>query len=83
MISARQQQIETYINIYKSLHNVKPKLVNFNELSDEEIDVMLEQISLENEIYWAGYSSNDLELAYDMGAVDEEQAILWAKDMNN
>ena len=40
-LTGRQLDIECYINMYKSTHNVKPYHINFSSLSDEEIQQLI------------------------------------------
>lgn len=78
----RQNQIETFINIYKSINNVKPRWIDFSTIPDEELDNMVENISEENRVLLDGYSPEDLIIAYSLGAMDSRTAIQWAVDMN-
>lgn len=79
----KEIQIECYVNLYKSVYNIKPRYINFNEITDEELDVMIHDISAENDIMLDGFCESDIEHSFDLGAATRAQAIEWSKEMNN
>jgi len=52
-MSARQETIECYYNVYKSLHGVKPRYIDFSVMTDKQVDEAMSRLSIENNEYWA------------------------------
>ncbi len=52
-MSPRQETIECYYNVYKSLHGVKPRWIDFDTMSDQQVDEAMSRLSIENNQYWA------------------------------
>lgn len=49
-MDSRTLQIEHIYNLYKSVHNFKPRHIDFDAMSDDELDIMAAKLAVENEI---------------------------------
>lgn len=78
----RQQLIESHYNIHKDIHGIKPRWINYDEYSLEQLIELVESICNERdrEIKASAQELEDaVKLAMSYGAKDREQALEWLK----
>jgi hypothetical protein len=51
MTDERQLTIEIYHNVYKSLHGVRPKYIDFSSMTDREVDDAMERLAKDNKAH--------------------------------
>ena len=82
-----------YSDVYKSIHGIRPRWVNFSELTEEQIESELEQLYIEaeeslkreNELQEQAAHQFEMQLQSLLmdGAKDREMAIRWMHESEN
>lgn len=91
-LSRKEQLVASHYDFYKDVHGVRPRWMNYDEMSEEDLELALEQLSRESEIQRAAEEEierekiqnfevtiNDLLRA---GAKSREMAISWLHEAN-
>jgi hypothetical protein len=86
-MTARQELIGMYSDSYKDAHGIRPRWMNFDGMSDEEIEAgITENCRIANENYeqeqiWANEKVEEfkqlVQRTIEMGANDETTALRW------
>jgi hypothetical protein len=89
-LTDKQMNIECYHNIYKSIYGVRPRHIDFDALSIEDLDLAIDDLDKIQEAHnrqeaddKRGYSLEDIEVMIACGAQDQRQAIQWARQANH
>lgn len=92
-LSRKEQLAATHYDFYKDVHGVRPRWMNYDEMSEEQIEAELESLSKQSEIQAReeaiahAKASEDVEhviLNLQMsGAKSRAMAIKWLHEANN
>lgn len=92
-MSRKEQLAASHYDFYKSVHGVRPRWIDYDKCSEEELEVMMDQLSAENDIVMAQEAKlqakaiDEFELRVATlkasGAKSREQAIDWIKQSEN
>jgi hypothetical protein len=86
-MSRRDQLAATHYDFYKDVHGVRPRWMNYDEMSEQDLESELDDLSKQAEVVWAEekrqqddaivrFESRIVDLI-DTGAGDRETAIRW------
>lgn len=92
-MSRKEQLAASHYDFYKSVHGIRPRWIDYDKCSEEELEVMMDQLSAENDIVMAQEAKlqakaiDEFELRVATlkasGAKSREQAIDWIKQSEN
>lgn len=84
---AREMNIECIINLYKSIHGIKPRWMDFDSMSDQELEDYLQRLGRESEeqLEFEAAQAEQARIRFDahiMGmmedyGIDRETALRW------
>lgn len=93
-MSRKEQLAASHYDFYKSVHGIRPRWINYDDCSEEELELMMDQLSAENDIVVAQEAEKErkaidafevrvMDLINCLGAKDRNQAIGWIKQSEN
>lgn len=92
-MSRKEQLAASHYDFYKSVHGIRPRWIDYDNCSEEELELMMDQLSAENDIVMAQEAKlqakaiDEFELRVATlkasGAKSREQAIDWIKQSEN
>lgn len=93
-MSRKEQLAASHYDFYKSVHGVRPRWINYDECTEAELELMIDQLSAENDIVMAQEAERErkaigafevrvMDLIEILGAKNRAQAIDWIKQSEN
>ena len=86
-MSRRDQLAASHYDFYKSVHGVRPRWMNYDEMSEQELEAEMDSLSKQAEVVFAEEAKQEQEaiVAFEArvadllstGAADRETAIRW------
>ena len=92
-LSRKEQLAATHYDFYKDVHGIRPRWMNYDEMSEADLEAQLEQLGREAEVQ-AREEAEQQKIATEkfekhitnticMGARDRETALRWIMDASN
>jgi hypothetical protein len=85
-LTDKQMNIECYHNMYKSMYGIRPRHIDFDSMTIEDLDLAIDELEAVSQVHAAleaddkrGYSLEDLKVMITCGAPDHTTAIRWAR----
>lgn len=92
-MSKHDQLAATHYDFYKSVHGVRPRWINYDECSEQDLESMLDQLGAENDIQMAMEAEREAKAIEDVehvilnllmsGARSREMAIGWLHEAHD
>lgn len=92
-LSRKEQLVATHYDFYKDVHGIRPRWMNYDEMSEADIEAELESLSKQSEIQAREEAIAHAAAAEDVehvilnlqmsGAKTREMAIKWLHEANN
>lgn len=86
-MSRKDQLAATHYDFYKSVHGIRPRWMNYDEMTEQELEAQLEQLSKESDIQEKEDDIREAKASEDVehvilnlrmsGAVDRAMAVRW------
>lgn len=92
-MSRKDQLIAMHYDFYKSVHGIRPRWMNYDEMSEQDIERELDQLEADSIIQQAREAEREkaaiknfemhVAVLRAAGAKDRDQAIAWIRQANN
>lgn len=89
-LSRKEQLASTHYDFYKDVHGIRPRWMNYDAMTEEQLEAELDQLGKEAEVVWAEEKAQEersiaefevrVQTLIDAGANDRATAVRWIDD---